>query len=94
MWKRIIFSVVMLLSVLFLPFWISVILGVLGIIYFSYFFEVVALFLLSDLLYGVGEMRYFQITFISSIISFLILIVIKFLKKKLKNPSESLKLSL
>ncbi len=75
---------VLLFSILFMPFWLSVILALLGIVYFSFFWEAVALLFLSDLLYGAGEARYFYIVFISLIISVLVLIALEFLKKKLK----------
>ncbi len=81
---RIIYSVVLLISILFMPFWLSVILGSLGMIYFSFFFEAIALFFLSDLLYGVRETRLYNIVFISLIGSIIILCIIEILKKKIK----------
>ncbi|PIZ87545.1 hypothetical protein COX93_00690 [Candidatus Nomurabacteria bacterium CG_4_10_14_0_2_um_filter_30_12] len=80
-----IFSLLFLLiSVLFWPFWVSIILGLIGIIYFSKYWESIILFLLSDLLYGIREERFFNIYFISFIVSLLTLIIIEFLKKKLR----------
>lgn len=81
---RIILSVIILFCILFLPFWVSVVFGLFGVIYFSYFFEVVFLFLLSDLLYGVGEVRYLQVTFVSFAIALGVLLLAEFLKKKFK----------
>ena len=75
---------VLLFSILFLPFWISIILGLAGMIYFSFFWESVVLFFISDLLYGTKEARFLNIFFISLIISFLTLIVIELLKKKMR----------
>ena len=84
MWLRISFAILLLFSVLFLPFWVSVILAILGMLYFSLFFEAVALFLLSDLLYGATEPKLFNIFFFSFILSIILLLVIEYLKKKLK----------
>jgi len=81
---RILASVILLFSILFMPFWISVILAFASMAYFPFFLEAIFLFFLSDVLYGVNEARFFGIIFISSGISFLLLILMEFLKKKLK----------
>jgi len=81
---RILASVLLLFSILFLPFWISVILALAGMLYFKIFLEVIFLFLLSDLLYGINETKFFNIFFISFTISVVVLIIIEILKKKLK----------
>jgi len=67
-----------------MPFWFSFILFLIGIIYFSFFLESVVLFFLSDLLYGVPEIKFLNIPFIATILSFIILIIVEFLKKKIR----------
>lgn len=67
-----------------MPFWVSVILALAGMAYFSFFWEAVVLFLLSDLLYGVAEVRFLNLFFVSFLVSLLILIAIELLKKKLR----------
>jgi hypothetical protein len=67
-----------------MPFWLSVILALAGMVYFSFFWESVLLFFLSDLLYGAREARFFNIFFISLIVSFVVLLVIELLKKKIR----------
>jgi len=81
---RILAFLVILFSILFMPFWVSIILALIGMIYFSFFWESIILFLLSDLLYGVREVRFFNEFFISLIFSFLVLLVIEVLKKKIR----------
>jgi hypothetical protein len=81
---RILTSVVLLFSLLFLPFWVSVIVGLIGMSFFSFFWESIVLFLLSDLLYGIREARFLNIFFITLITSFLALVIIEFLKKKIR----------
>jgi len=81
---RIIAFIILLLSVLFMPFYISIILAFLGMLYFSIFWEAVFILLLSDLLYGAKEVRFSNTLFISLIISILILILVEFFKRKLK----------
>lgn len=81
---RILASIILLFSVLFMPFWLSCVLALLGIIYFSYFVEAVVLFFLTDLLYGARETKFSGIIFISLIVSAVTLVVVEFFKKKLK----------
>jgi len=81
---RILAFIVLLLSILFMPFWVSVILALAGMIYFSIFWEAVILFLLSDLLYGAREAKFSGVVFISFILSLVVLIIIEFMKKKIK----------
>lgn len=81
---RIISSVILLASVLFMPFWLSVILALGMMFYFPNFYEAVAMFLLSDLIYGVPEPRFFNIEFVSAILALASLLLIEIVKKKLK----------
>lgn len=81
---RISASVVLLFSMLFMPFWVSVILAFLAIVYFSLFWEAVVIFLLSDLLYGIKETKSFHTIFISFTVTLIFLITIEIVKKKVK----------
>lgn len=81
---RLLLSLSILLSILFLPFWISVVLSLIGIFYFSFFWESVFLLFLSDILYGVKEEKLFNIYFFSFVFSLLFLIAIELFKNKLK----------
>jgi len=81
---RISFSVALLISVLFLPLWLSLLLALAGMFYFPIFLEGLVLLLLSDLLYGVEEARFLNITFVSLVMGGVALILVEFLKKKLK----------
>lgn len=81
---RILASVVLLWSVLFMPFWVSVILAFAGMVYFPFFLEAVFLFFLSDLLYGVPEPRFFNTVFVSFIIAIVCFVLLELLKKKLR----------
>ncbi|OGI79040.1 hypothetical protein A3F19_03255 [Candidatus Nomurabacteria bacterium RIFCSPHIGHO2_12_FULL_37_29] len=67
-----------------MPFWVSVILAFMGMVYFPLFLEAVFLFLLSDLLYGAREAKLGGMIFVSFIITVVVFILIEFLKKKLK----------
>ena len=81
---RILASVILLFSILFLPLWVSVVLAFAGMIYFSKFFEAVVLFLLSDALFGASEEKFYGMVFVSFFTFLIALILIEIFKKKLK----------
>ena len=85
---RILASFVLLFSILFLPFWVSLILVFGGIVYFSIYLEAIFLLLLLDFLYGVKETHFLNITFISFIVGTLLLVTLEILKKKLRLRSK------
>lgn len=81
---RIFAFLALLLSVLYLPFWVSIILAFLGMAYFSFFLEAVFLFFLSDLLFGAREPKFFNIMGISFLLALGCFILLELLKKKLR----------
>ncbi|MEI6280696.1 MAG: hypothetical protein WCP17_01710 [bacterium] len=81
---RITFVIILAISVLFMPFSVSVILGLVGIIYFNIFVEAVVLFFLSDLLYGIKESNNSPTIFLCFVVSIIILSVFEFFKKEFK----------
>jgi hypothetical protein len=81
---RILASVVLLFSVLYLPFWVSIILALAGMVYFTRYWEALLLFLVSDALYGVPESRFFGFVFVAFTLALLMLITAEILKTKLK----------
>ena len=84
MLARILASVALLGSILFAPFWVSTILGLAFMAYFSLYLEAVFIFFLSDTLYGVKEVKLFGMVFVASIVSVAVLLVVEFFKKKLR----------
>jgi len=80
---RILASFILLISILFLPFWISIIFAFLAIIYFTVFWEAIVILLLVDLLYGTKEIKFFEIIFVSSLGATIILILVEMAKNKL-----------
>lgn len=81
---RVLFSLILLLSVLFAPLWLSLLLVVFGMFYFFMFFEGIVIFLVSDLIFGVAERGYFGIVFSSAVIALVLFVIIEISKKKLK----------
>jgi hypothetical protein len=79
---RILSFCVLLFSVLFMPFWATCILVLAAMLYFDLYWEAVLLFLLSDLLHGAGESRFFNSTYASFMASIVVLTAVEFIKKK------------
>ncbi len=81
---RILASILLLTSILFFPYWISIILGLFFMSYFSFFVEAIFLFLLSDLLFGLVEPKLFKMTGVAFIFSIIFFVIIEIIKKKLR----------
>jgi len=74
-----------------MPFWVSIILALFGIIYFRYYWESTILLFISDLLYGIKEDRFWDIYIISFFISFIVLLIAEMLKKKIRFSKQEIK---
>ena len=74
----------LLFSIIFLPFWVSVLIGLSLMAYFPVYVEAVFVFILVDLLYGAPEVKFQGITFVSLIGGALALFIVEILKKRLK----------
>lgn len=81
---RILTSIFLFISIFFLPFWVSVILGVISIFYFNFFVEIVFIFLIMDLFYGIPEIKFGNIPFVASMSALLVLLLLEYFKKGLK----------
>lgn len=81
MWQRIIFTVFLLIFLIFLPFWIYLPFAVLGIFYFNFYIEAFIVFLVSDLLYGIKIDKLFNLGFFQSSLVLFIFILGEFIKR-------------
>lgn len=81
---RVIFSLLLIFSVLFMPYWVAAALAFLGIIYFSMYWEAVLIMLFSDLLFGTPIYKLGGMTFVSFLGAFFVLIVTEVIKRRLK----------
>lgn len=84
MLPRIIAVIFLAYSMIFLPFWFSVVFSLLAMLYFHFFIEAVLLFLISDLIYGAREPKLFGLVFVSSMIVLVCFISLELLKKKFR----------
>ena len=82
--KRLICILMLLFSVLFLPFYVSVSLVFVGMLYFSFFWEGVVVLFISDLLYATKQARFEDGLYVSLLIAIGMLLILELLKNKLK----------
>jgi hypothetical protein len=82
--KRILFFILLIISIVYLPLWVSILWYLYAMVKYSWFGEGVLAFFLSDLLFGAHEPRFWDITYVSLIVSACVLVGWELLKKQLK----------
>jgi len=80
MYLRILADIIIFLSILFLPWWVTIFLVLFGIFFFNHFYEAIIAGILIDLLYGTRAEEFFGIWFLF----FIIFSSIYFFGEKLK----------
>lgn len=83
--QRILLDIVIVLSVFYLPWWISAILVAIGAFFFDKFYEIFFIGLLLDILYGVKTEKFYGVWFIFTVVFTLIYIIIKYFKKNIRS---------
>lgn len=83
MYLRILAAIILAISMLWGPFWLTIILALIGILNFTFFFEAAGIMLLADFLYAVSEKRFSGIVFVTFFTTLLIIFLAEFLKKKI-----------
>ncbi len=73
-----------------MPFWVTAILGVIFALVFENYIEIIICGIVLDLLYGVREARFHNFTFVASVGSALIYVIVLFLKSKLRIESYAI----
>jgi len=84
MGARILASIILFISIVFLPFYVSVPIAILGIIFFSNFLEAPILFFLLEILYGVRDFDLNGLIFKPFFIFIILVVVIEMAKKKIR----------
>jgi hypothetical protein len=82
--KRLIANIVLLLSIFFMPWWITLLLGVIFISIFPNFYEIFIMGILMDLLYSYPKELFFNFNQIFSLGVILIFVFIEKIKKYLR----------
>lgn len=76
-------DIVFLLSVLLLPFWVAIVLGLVLLFYFRNYWEVIPILFISDLLYAIPEHRFAGVMIISTLGAVVVYFLMQALKKRL-----------
>ncbi len=82
--SRVLSNFLLLLAVLYLPFWIFIILAVVFVFLFRGFYEIVFWALFIDLLYGSRSNFLFGFQFVSTFLAIIILMSAESFKKRLR----------
>lgn len=77
-------DILILLSILYLPWWFTAFLALLGIFLFKNFYEVVFAGFLLDLLYGTAVKEFYGIWFIFTAFFLILFILMERLKKNIR----------
>lgn len=80
--KRILYDILILFGLVFLPWWVTIFLCILGVFLFDYFYEGIFAPLLMYGLYGVGSSGIFASQIYLPIILIIIFLTLQFLKKQ------------
>lgn len=82
--KRIVFNIFLVASVIYMPWWVTAVLAVAGVFMFKRFYEIVAVGVLMDLLYGVPAPRFFNFWFVFTIGSLAVYLAAMKVKESLR----------
>jgi hypothetical protein len=69
MTRRIIFTVVLLIAVCALPIYVSAVLAIIGLCLFKDFYEVIPIFFLHDVLFGIPLHRFFAFPYVMTLLA-------------------------
>jgi len=82
--QRIILDIILLLSVLFLPWWITIILALALVFYFKLYYEFIIAAVLTDMLYGVPKAWLFDLAIMYTTFSIVLFILVQWIKTRLR----------
>ena len=82
--QRITANIILLMSVLFAPWWITIILALALVFYFKLYYEFIIAAVITDMLYGVPEVLLFDWVFVYTAFSIILFILVQWLKTRLR----------
>ena len=80
---RIILDILLLIGLFAFPFWLLAVLAFIGLIYFRDFIEFIIVFMFSDFLYAVPEVRFGGSVFVMTIVAVIVYFATDFIKRKI-----------
>lgn len=84
---RIFCDISLFLSLFYLPWWSTAILGVVFLIYFNHFYEIIIIGTLADMVYGIPRKVFFNAEFVNTLAAVLLYLASNQLKKFLRRES-------
>lgn len=84
---RIICDIALFLSLLYLPWWSTAILGTVFLLYFNHFYEIIIIGALADMIYGIPRKVFFNAEFLNTLMAVLLYLAANQSKKFLRRES-------
>lgn len=84
MMKRAVGIGIVILSMLYLPFWVTAVISVAAMVYFRWFFEAVIIFFCIDALFGAPSARFFHTYTAVTLLGLLTLCVVEYVKTRVR----------
>jgi len=81
---RVIYNILILISVFYVPFWIFLILLLIGLLIYRNFFEAIFWTILADNLFSLSRDIFFNFQYIYTLIILIMFLIINFFKKKIR----------
>lgn len=85
MLKRGVASILLILSMLYLPLWVTGVLSLGAMVYFRWFFEAVILFFFIDMVFGAPVARFLHVHTALTLIGLTVLLLIEYLKTRFRS---------
>jgi hypothetical protein len=79
---RIALSILMLVSAVAFPVFILLILGIVGLILYKNFYEIVPLYFINDVMYAIPQSRFLGFTFVMTALAIVLIFVAHFLHRR------------
>ncbi len=81
---RIIVDCILIISAFFFPWWIPMLAGLIAVFYFNSYYEIVVLGVIIDSLYNASVPRFYNIQFVLTLTSILVVFCVGALKERLR----------
>ncbi len=81
--SRVLFSLLLIVSASAFPVFITIILGIIGLVLYKNYYELIPIFFIHDVLYGVPRTRYFGFMFVMTAFAFVLVLLAGLLRKQL-----------
>ncbi len=81
---RIFTGIVLFLSILFLPWWVSAVIAISAVFFFKSYYEIIAAGFLIDALYGAPRAWFFDLSVIGGVFAVVAFFLIQWLKRRIR----------